>query len=176
MTEESSFKDVYDRHSRMVYNLCLNYVQNADDAQELTQDVFVKVHEGFEKFRGDAALRTWIHRIAINTSLDHLKAQKRQKRSLFSLFRPAGHQAEHVAASDFDHPGVLLENREATARIFGHINALPAQQKTALLMKSMEGLSQNEIAEVMGVSNKAVESLLSRARQHMRKELGRSEG
>ena len=88
----------------------------------------------------------------------------------------SGDEAERIAGSNFNHPGVELEQREATGRIFEHINALPSQQKIALLLKTMEGLSQKEVAEVMGISAKAVESLLSRAREQLRKELGSSEG
>ena len=89
MSAPEEFRSLYERHARMVYNLCLYYVQNAEDAQELTQDVFVKVYDQLGSFRGEAAARTWIYRIAINTCLDHLKARKRKKRSLFDLFRSA---------------------------------------------------------------------------------------
>jgi len=172
----SDFKQIYDNHARMVFNLCLNYLQNRQDAEEVTQDVFVKVHAGMGTFRGEAALRTWIYRIAINSCLDRLKAAKRAKRSVWRLLGFTGDEAERIAGSDFDHPGVELEQREATQRIFQQINALPTQQKTALLLKTMEGLSQNEVAEVMGTSAKAVESLLSRARQQLRKDLENTEG
>lgn len=175
MSTDPEFKEVYERHARMVFNLCLNYLQNRQDAEEVTQDVFVKVHEGMGEFRGEAAMRTWIYRIAINACLDRIKAAKRAKRSVWSMLGFSGDETERIAGSNFDHPGVRMEQREATEQIFGRINELPAQQKTALLLKTMEGLSQNEVAEVMGTSAKAVESLLSRARQQLRKELG-SEG
>lgn len=176
MSDGPHFKNVYDRHVRMVFNLCLNYVQNREEAEEVTQDVFVKVYDGLGEFRAEAAVRTWIYRIAINCCLDHVKARKRKKRSLFNLFRSHDDLAEQVPGSAFDHPGVQLEHREATERIFQGINALPEQQRTALLLKTMEGLSQNEVAEVMGVSAKAVESLLSRARRKLEDDLDRSEG
>ena len=176
MSDGPHFKNVYDRHARMVFNLCLNYVQNREEAEEITQDVFVKVHDGLGEFRAEAALRTWIYRIAINCCLDHVKARKRKKRSLFALFKPVDRQVEQVVGSPFDHPGVQMEDSEAVERIFRHINALPAQQKSALLLKTMEGLSQNEVAEVLGISAKAVESLLSRARRTLKDELGVGEG
>jgi RNA polymerase sigma-70 factor (ECF subfamily) len=170
------FKQVYDRHVRMVYNLCLNYLQNTEDAQEATQDVFLKVNDGMGTFRGEAAMRTWIYRITINCCLDVVKARKRKKRSLFSLFGPADGEAEKLSSPVFDHPGVQLEMREATERVFALINGLPEKQKTALLLKTMEGLPQTEIAGIMGLSEKAVESLLSRGRDTLRRKLGNSEG
>lgn len=176
MPKSDSFKQVYDRHARMVFNLCLNYLQNRQDAEEVTQDVFVKVHAGMGTFRGEAAMRTWIYRIAINSCLDRMKAAKRAKRSVWRMLGFTGDEVERIAGSDFEHPGVALEQREATQRIFLQINALPVQQRTALLLKTLEGLSQNEVAEVLGVSAKAVESLLSRARQQLRKDMENSEG
>ncbi len=157
----------------MVYNLCLNYLQNSEDAQEATQDVFVKVHDKLEGFKGDASITTWIHRITINTCLDRLKARRRKKRSLFRLFSLSDEGVERSVGGNFDHPGVQLEDREAMERLFVHINELPPQQKTALLLKTTEDLPQNEVAEVMGLSPKAVESLLSRARATLRKRMVR---
>ncbi|MCB0763220.1 MAG: RNA polymerase sigma factor [Flavobacteriales bacterium] len=159
-----------------MFNLCLNYLQNRQDAEEVTQDVFVKVHDGMGEFRGEAALRTWIYRIAINACLDRIKAMKRAKRSVWRVIDFGKRDVTRIADLAFDHPGVGMEQREATELIFKHINALPTQQKTALLIKTMDGLSQQEVAEVMGTSVKAVESLLSRARQQLRKELGKNEG
>ena len=176
MPTAPEFKEVYDRHARMVFNLCLNYLQNRQDAEEVTQDVFVKVHDGMSEFRGEAALRTWIYRIAINSCLDRLKAAKREKRSVWRMLGFTSDGTERIAGSNFDHPGVRMEQREATERIFEHINKLPPQQKAALVLKTMEGLSQNEVAEVMGTSAKAVESLLSRARQQLKKDIGNTEG
>lgn len=157
----------------MVYNLCLNYLHNPQDAEEATQDVFVKVHDGLSKFRGDAALLTWIYRVAINTSLDHLKARKRKKRSFFGMLGFTDDAAERVPGSEFDHPGLVMENKEATERVFRSIEKLPGQQQTALLLKATEGMGQSEIAEVLGVSVKAVESLLSRAKQKLKQDLAK---
>ena len=72
-----TFMEVYHRHARMVYNLCLNYLHGREDAQEATQDVFLKVHKRLTGFKGDASVSTWIYRITINTCLDRLKARKR---------------------------------------------------------------------------------------------------
>ncbi|MEZ4806665.1 MAG: RNA polymerase sigma factor [Flavobacteriales bacterium] len=176
MIRSEEFRSAYDRHARMVFNLCLNYLQNRQDAEEVTQDVFVKVHEGMGEFRGEAAMRTWIYRIAINACLDRIKARKRAKRSVWRAVDFGRSDEGRIADPAFDHPGVRMEQREATERVFEHINSLPTQQRTALLLKTMDGLSQQEVAEVMGTSVKAVESLLSRARQQLRKELGKNEG
>ena len=162
MAVDAEFKALYDQHVRVVYNVCLNHLRNRDEAAEATQDVFVKVHDKLVGFKGDAAVKTWIYRIAINTCLDRIKAAKRKKRSYFGIPLPIEERAVEVAV--FDHPGVRLEEREAMERLFGHIDALPGNQRTAVLLKGTEGLSMEQIGEVMGLSSKAVESLLSRAR------------
>ncbi|MFT5168561.1 MAG: RNA polymerase sigma factor (sigma-70 family) [Saprospiraceae bacterium] len=161
----------------MVFNLCLNYLQNTNDAEEVTQDVFVKVYKLFDSFKEQSSVKTWIYRIAINQCLDFLKAKKRQKR--FGIHIPIwGNSQESVypTPSDFNHPGVLLEDKEALKQLFRHINSLPHNQKTALILKAIEGLSQKEIAAILDVSIKSVESLLSRAKDNLRKKIDSSEG
>ncbi len=152
----------------MIYNVCLNYLHNTQDAEEATQDVFVRVHGSLDSFRKGSTLKTWIYRIAINQCLDRVKANKAQKRfaKAQSLF---GIESESSLAPDFDHPGVKLEDKEAVQSIMKAIDILPENQKTALILKSMEGLTQKEIAAVLDIGEKAVESLLSRAKSNLKK-------
>lgn len=161
-----SLETIYNRHNRKVYNLVLQYVQNEEDAQEITQDVFVTIHEKLDRFRGEARLETWIYRIAINKSLDFLKKKNRRRR--WATILPFGNPDEAV---HFDHPGVQLEDKEALEKLFAAINRLPGQQKTALILSKIEHLSHAEIGEIMGLGTKAVESLLSRAKENLRKKI-----
>jgi RNA polymerase sigma factor (sigma-70 family) len=176
VSERFDIQDIYAQHGQLVYNVCLNYLQNAQDAEEVTQDVFLKVHAKKDGFKAQSELKTWIYRIAINQCLDFLKAKKRKKR--FGFFLSIGKEVKEDSAplTAFDHPGVQLEDKEGVAYIFACINELPERQKTALLLKSMEQLSQKEIAEVMALSEKAVESLLSRAKANLKQELEKREG
>ncbi len=160
----------------MVYNVCLNYLQNTQDAEEVTQDVFVKIHGKVGAFNAQSELKTWVYRIAVNQCLDFIKAKRRKKRFGFHVFVQAEGSEDDAVFSSFDHPGVQLENKEATERIFKAINELPERQKTALLLKTMEDLSQAEVAAIMELSDKAVESLLSRARANLKELLRTSEG
>ncbi|MEO1449053.1 MAG: RNA polymerase sigma factor [Bacteroidota bacterium] len=170
MGRPPSFDELYAQYASLVYNLCIQYVQHAPTAEELTQDVFVKIYQQLSRFKGKSSLKTWIYRITINHCLDHLKAQKRQKR----FGRHVG--LEEAPVAHFDHPGVTLEDQEALAQLFAHINELPDRQKTALLLKAVDGLPQREIAEIMQLGIKAVESLLSRAKATLRKKINTSEG
>lgn len=159
----------------MVYNLALNYLQNHEDAEETTQDVFVSVHRSLDSFRHDANISTWIYRITINRCLDQIKARKRKKRISFitSLFGSNGIEND---VPHFDHPGVKMEQKQAVEKIFGYINELPDNQKTALLLSKTEQRSQAEIAEIMGISTKAAESLIQRAKTNLANKLKQNEG
>lgn len=149
----------------------IGYLQNTEDAEEVTQDVFVEIYRSAGTFKGKSSPGTWIYRIAINKSLDFIKHKKRRKRFAFlgSLFDDEG--AVKHDAPDFHHPGVLLENKEKAAMLFRATSRLPDHQKTAFLLSKVEGLSYAEIAEVMDTSVSAVESLIFRARQNLQKEL-----
>jgi RNA polymerase sigma-70 factor (family 1) len=173
---EQQFNTTYQQYADLVFNVSLGYLQNSADAEEVTQDVFVKLHGQLDNFKGDSTLKTWIYRITVNQCLDFIKAKKRKKRFGFHVFIRSDVKEDAAVFSSFDHPGVQLENKEATQHIYAAINQLPERQKTALLLKTMEGLSQNQIAEVMELSPKAVESLLSRSRTNLKELLKNNEG
>ncbi len=172
-----TFDDIYHAHKVLVYNLALSYVLVAEDAQEITQDVFVSVYQGLKSFKEQSSITTWVYRITINKSLDFLKAKQRKKRFGFftSLFHDDSSELKYDKPT-FDHPGVQLENREAVERIFKCIHQLPDNQKTALLLSKIEDKTQAEIAEIMNLSAKAVESLIQRAKQNLSTSLSKSEG
>ncbi|WP_343603911.1 RNA polymerase sigma factor [Fluviicola sp.] len=155
---------LYEKYAPQVFNLALQYVQNVHDAEEITQDVFVAVHHSLASFRQDSGHGTWIYRITINKSLDFIKAKKRKKR--FSWFTSPLNDYDSV---EFAHPGVLMENREETEFIFTCIHALPDNQKTALILNKIEQLSVPQIAEIMNLNAKAVESLIHRGKGNLEK-------
>ncbi|MBU2019877.1 MAG: RNA polymerase sigma factor [Bacteroidetes bacterium] len=170
-----NFEEIYREHKNLVYNLALQYTQNTQDAEEVAQDVFLKVYEKFGQFKEAAALKTWIYRITVNQSLDYIKAKKRKKR--WSLFTAKSIESDdHSSIPDFNHPGVELENKEEVERLFSLINELPENQKTALILLKIEGLSQVEAAEILETSPKAVESLFQRAKKNLAEKLRQSEG
>ena len=166
-----AFAEIYGSYKNKVFNTVLSYLQNTEDAEEVTQDVFVEIYRSRGKFEGKSSLSTWIYRIAVNKSLDFIKSKKRKKRFAFisSLFNDAG-ELRHDAP-DFYHPGVQLENKEKAAMLFKAINRLPENQKTAFILSKVEGLSYAEISEVMQTSVSAVESLLVRSKHNLQKQL-----
>ncbi len=160
----------------MVFNLSLNYVQNYEDAEEITQDVFVSVYHSMQKFQEKSSITTWIYRITINKSLDHIKAKNRKKRFgiLTDLLGVGDKKQDELG--HFNHPGVQLEQKNAMQKIFNCINELPDNQKTALLLSKTEQMSQVEISNIMDISVKGVESLIQRAKTNLAKKLKDTEG
>lgn len=167
--DELAFKKLVETYQDMVFNTGLGIVQNSEDAEDVAQEVFVQVYRSIDQFKGDARLSTWIYRITTTKALDHIRSRKRKKRFAFitSLF---GNNEELLHEPvDFNHPGVALDRKEQAALLFRMIDQLPENQKIAFNLHKTEELSYQEIADVMQVSVSAVESLLFRARQNLRK-------
>ena len=168
---EPAFKTIVNTWKDMVYNTALGIVQNSEDAEDITQDVFVKVYESVNTFKGDSKFSTWIYRITVTQSLDNLRRKKRKKRFAFieSLF---GKNDElRNDPPDFIHPGVVAEKKEDAKTLFKAIAELPEKQNIAFVLNKVEGLSYQQISEVMQMSESAVDSLLHRAKMNLRKSL-----
>jgi RNA polymerase sigma-70 factor (ECF subfamily) len=167
-----AFRDLYDQFRARVYNTALIHLQDAQEAEEVTQDVFIEIHQSAGRFEGKASVSTWVYRIAVNKSLDRLRYRTRKKR--FAFVQQLFHRETgdiRFDPPDFDHPGIVLENKENARALFQAIDKLPEQQKTAFLLAQVEDLPQKEVALIMEISVKAVESLLHRAKANLRKEL-----
>ncbi|MCG9791252.1 RNA polymerase sigma factor [Flavobacterium algicola] len=169
--DAATFKEMYEQYKSLVYNVALSYVQNAEDAEEITQDVFIQLHQSLDTFKNQSSLKTWIYRIAINKSLDLLKHKKSQKR-FFIFGKRSENEYELQNVSDFEHPGILLENKEKSKLLFKTINELSENQKTVFILSKIDGLSNPEISVIMEVTISSVESLLFRAKDNLKKKLG----
>jgi RNA polymerase sigma factor (sigma-70 family) len=159
-----TFEVIYQTHHKMVLNLALHYVQQLEDAEEITQDVFIKVHSQLKLFRKESSLKTWIYRITINQALDFIKSRQAKKNSIFQRLFSLSDLQPPLYPVNFNHPGVDMEQKEACAKIFSAINKLPDQQKTAIILLKIEQKTQQETAEIMGISVKALESIFYRAK------------
>jgi len=168
--DPTAFRAFITEYQDKVYNIVLNQVQNAEDAEEITQDVFVAVFQKPGAFRGNSAVSTWLYRIAINKSIDHLrKKQSNKRRGLLRLFTRSSVSGEENELKDFSHPGIVSENKEKAVILFKAMKKLSENQHTAWVLSEMENMSYKEISEIMDVSVSSVESLLFRARQNLRK-------
>jgi RNA polymerase sigma factor (sigma-70 family) len=170
--DEKAFQVLVDLFSKKVYNTCIGMLQNREDAEDVTQEIFITIHLNIKEFKEESSLSTWIYRIAVNKSLEFIRKKNRKKRSgIFkSIFSSDGERAIENH-SDFMHPGIQLENQERAKVLFKAIELLPEQQKTAYILHKLEQVSYNEIASIMEVSLSSVESLLFRAKQNLKKHL-----
>ena len=128
------FEKIYNEYKNLVYNLALQYVQNQTDAQEITQDIFLSIYKNLDSFQRKSSIKTWVYRIAINKSLDFINSRKRIKRRFFFDAIQNNQTNKKVQFSNFDHPGIILEQKEAVKKIFDAINQLPERQKTAIIL------------------------------------------
>lgn len=167
--QASAFRYLVDTYQTKVYNTVLAIVQHPEEAEDVAQEVFMEVYESIDKFRGDAKVSSWLYRIATTKALEAYRKKKTQKRwggFLGSLFGDNNEVVHHPA--DFVHPGVLLENKERATFLFKAISKLADNQKIAFTLHHVEGLSYQEITEVMQLSLSSVESLLFRAKTNLR--------
>lgn len=167
--DESAFKMIVETRKDLVYNTALGLLQNAGDAEDITQEVFIKVYESVHQFKGESAFSTWLYRIAVTKSLEMIRNRKRKKRFAFvtSLFGE-NNEPRHDPP-DFVHPGVQMDNREKASMLFKAIAKLPENQRIAFTLHKVEGVPYQEISEIMKITVSAVESLIHRAKANLRK-------
>lgn len=168
---QSAFRHLVESFQNKVFNTVLSIVQNNEEAEDVAQEVFIEIYESVGKFKGESKLSTWIYRIATTKALELHRKKKAVKRFAFltSLFGENDEIVHHPV--EFEHPGVVFENKERAKILFVHINQLPDNQKVAFTLCNVEGLSYQEISEVMQLSLSSVESLLFRAKTNLRKTL-----
>lgn len=169
--EEPAFKELVTRFQDKVFNTALGLLQHHIEAEDIAQEVFIQVFRSIRNFKEESLLSTWIYRITVTKSLDHLRSKKRKKRFgiLSNLF--GDNNLPVYEPEDFNHPGVLQENKEDAAILFKVIDQLPENQRTAFILNKVEGLAYREIAAILNTTEPAVDSLLQRAKQNLRKKL-----
>ncbi len=166
MTEEDFHQLVSENQDR-VYNTCLGFMKNQEDAKDMSQEVFIHVYQHMDRFKGESLLSTWIYRITVNKCLEEIRKKGRQKRS--AQLEDISDPLIQNKAPDFYHPGVVLENQQRAAILFKAIEQLPEQQQTAFTLAKVEFLTYEEIGKVMEKSVSSIESLIHRAKQNLQK-------
>lgn len=167
--DRAAFKEIVDTWQDMVYNTALGILQNAEDAEDVTQEVFIQVFESVTSFKEESKFSTWIYRITVSKAMDHIRKKKRKKRFAFIQSLYGKNDQPVIDPPDFFHPGVSIENKENAAVLFKAINQLPPNQKMAFTLNKVEGLSYIEIGEIMKLSVSAVDALLHRAKGNLKK-------
>ena len=168
--DESAFKWLVETYRNKVYNTVLNILQDEEDADDSAQEVFIQVYESISSFKQQSSLSTWIYRIAVRKALDKLR--KRRTRQQLRKFLPWWMPEEKRSEDrNFYHPGVALEKKQKAAALFKAIETLPENQKVAITLIKIQGMNYEEASKIMNQSIKAIESLISRAKQNLQKQL-----
>jgi RNA polymerase sigma factor (sigma-70 family) len=170
---QAAFAEIMRRYRRPVFRLARACIGNEDEALDLVQETFVSAHQALPRYDGERSMKAWLSTIAVNKCRDW--ARKRAVRRFLSFAAPVDSYAEavvddrvaiHVAAAD----------RQELDQVTRAISTLPMNLKEALVLRTIEGLSQAETAEALSISQKAVETRVYRARARLLEKLGRTKG
>lgn len=157
-----AFQKLVRRYKRMVINVCFRLTGDRENAEDVAQEVFFRVYQKAKTFRGRSRLSTWIYRVAVNLSLNY----NRNQNNFLQTSDPESRQ--EVPAPHFNSPDTILENKEDRKLIKKALDSLPEKQRTAFILHHWEGLSYQEIAEILKSSLSAIESRIHRAKRSLK--------
>lgn len=162
----TAFEELYQRHHRRVYSVCLRMLQNATEAEDLTQEVFIQLYRKIGSFRGDSAFTTWLHRMTVNQVLMHFR-----KRSVkYEKTTEEGETPTQVVTGTENHQKMPIVDKIALDNAIGQ---LPPGYRNVFVLHDIEGYEHEEVARILGCSVGTSKSQLHKARLKMRKLLGK---
>ena len=161
---QQDFSLLIKKYEASVFRTAMGLLHSKEDAEEITQDVFLKVYQSLSSFNGRSAFSTWLYRITINSSLNLLRKKKRRG------FWIGLSDLLQIASKDREAETIMTEKTEK-AVIRQAINSLPEKQRLAFVLTKYEELPQKQVAEIMDLSEGAVEQLILRAKTNLRKKL-----
>ncbi len=158
-----SFENVIASYQNYIYNVIYRIVGNKEDALDLTQETFLKAFVNIKKFKGKSEFKTWLYRIAVNTSLDFMRKRKGVEEQLHDI-------------SDFKTPEDIFDDKMTRDIIMSELNKLKNDYKIAIILRDIEGLTYSEIAEITNSNIGTVKSRISRARSALKENLKKIPG
>lgn len=170
---KDKFRLLVERYQSMIFRTCIGFLHEKDEAEDLTQEIFIQVYQSLKSFKGRSAFSTWIYRIAVNASLNRIRKNSRNRilDRIDSVF-VAGKEKEIILpVYENEDPESILIRLEKSKWVQEALDSLPENQRTAIVLSKYDDLSQKEIAEVMNLTEGAVESLMQRAKSNLRAKL-----
>ena len=161
--DRTAFDAIVERHQRSVYHVCFRFVNNHEDASDLVQETFVRAWKGLRNFKGQAALSTWLYRIAVNVSLNRVSGKKAETDSV---------DLDRFVDTEAELPGARLMREERADAVRRAIGELPKKQRTTLILRTYHEMSHQEIAEILGSSVGAVKANFFHALANLKRILG----
>ncbi|MFA9419692.1 MAG: RNA polymerase sigma factor RpoE [Gammaproteobacteria bacterium] len=169
--DKAAFDILVQKYQHKVVNLINRFVSDQTECYDIAQDAFIKAYRAIGNFRGDSQFYTWLYRIAANTAKNHLASRARKSPSYSVDVDDAEHYEGESGLKEYTTPENLLLTDEIERTVFQAIEALPDDLKSAIMLREIEGLSYEEIAEVMDCPIGTVRSRIFRARDAIDREL-----
>lgn len=171
--ERDKFRIFVEKYQQLVFRTCIGFVHNKEDADDLTQEVFIQAYQSLPDFKMKSAFSTWLYRIAVNASLNKVRKSAGTSfiQRLESFFIAENKKNSLLTATDTDDPENIIIKQEHSQWLQKALDSLPENQRTAIVLSKYDDLSQKEIAEVMNTTEGAVEALLQRAKKNLREKL-----
>lgn len=174
--DQAAFRELFDRYHRRAYSLAYGMVRNADDALDIVQDGFIKAHRYLDRFEGTSSFYTWFYRIVMNLAIDHIRKRKRARHLDFN--DAIHHDGDTEVGEDSllprilgQNPGKSLARKEIREQVAAALAELSENHRAVLVMREFEGLSYQEMADVMDCSKGTIMSRLFHARKNMQRRL-----
>ncbi|MBT8103116.1 MAG: RNA polymerase sigma factor RpoE [Gammaproteobacteria bacterium] len=160
------------KYQHKIVNLVMRYVRDPELALDITQEAFIKAYRALPRFRGDSAFYTWMYRIAVNTAKNHLAAQRRRPINVNLDLQDSEQYDLHAKLKETDTPEAITLSNELRDTVERAIAALPEDLRTAIILRELEGMSYEEIAQTMECPVGTVRSRIFRARDAISKKVG----
>lgn len=174
--DSAAFRTLYDKYHRRAFAVAMGVVKNEDDALDAVQNAFIKVHKNIHRFQGSSSFYTWLYRIVMNVSIDHVRRTSRRKTLDFD--EHALHEESEVAGDGAlvprvtdANPGKAALRRELGSAIQAALAELPEHHRAVIVLREIEGMSYEEMAEALEVPKGTIMSRLFHARKKMQVEL-----
>ncbi len=167
-----AFRTLFERYHRRAYALAFGVVRHQDDAMDVVQDAFIKAHKYLDKFEGNSSFYTWLYRIVMNLAIDHLRKHRRVKPVELDETRMEESAEDGLLPRILGaNPSRALQDKEIRARIDAALAELSENHRSVLVMRELEGLSYEEMAQAMNCSKGTIMSRLFHARRNMQRRL-----
>ncbi len=171
--DRKAFRELVERHERKAFAVAIGLVRHEQDAREIVQEAFIRVHRNLAKFEGSSSFFTWLYRIVKNLAIDHMRKPARRESEPIDdpNLVDGGAHLPFISRIDGADPNDVVKRREIAARIQEALDALPPYHRAVIIMREVEGMSYQQMAEAMDVSKGTIMSRLFHARQKLQKAL-----
>lgn len=168
--KDEEFSNLVKRTQNKVRNICYRFVNNSDEAKDIAQEVYIQIYQTFSVFTPEKVPENWVFRIAVTKSIDHIRHKQRKKRfGSVASFLKIGNENLNIDPPNNENPHNIIENKQRNEILYKAINLLPEKQRIAITLNKIEGFTNTDIAEIMGMRKNSVDSYIFKARIKLKK-------